>query len=54
MEEMLARDLFVGRCARAMDGLRLSESVRGRRARESVDDMRMSFFVFLCLFFSFS
>lgn len=46
-----ARDLeCAGRCVAAraaMDGLRLRESVRGRRARESVKDIRMSFLFLL-------
>lgn len=49
MEGENARDLeCAGRCVAAraaMDGLRLRESVRGRR-RESVEDIRMSFFFF--------
>ena len=49
MEGENARDLeCAGRCVAArpaMDGLGLRESVRGRRARDSVKDIRMS-----CLF----
>lgn len=52
-----ARDLeCAGRCVAvraAMDGLRFRESVRGRSARESVKDIRMSFSFFPFLFFLF-